>query len=264
VGLKLAALYPEARFAVLPSDHIILKEQVFVDKMLAAFEFAASQQALVTLGIAPTRPDTGYGYIQFDQQDNAGVHAVKRFVEKPNLETAQSYLDTGGYLWNAGIFVWSAQVLISGLKSHAPDVISVLNQDPEFFNTPAEQDYINRVYPLTPSISIDYALLEKADNVFTIPADIGWSDLGTWASLYTELPDDAQGNVVTHATSMLYNTTDCLVRGHNAGKLIVIKDLHDFIVIDTESVLLIHPKSKEQEIKAVTADVKSAHGERFI
>jgi mannose-1-phosphate guanylyltransferase len=263
LGLKLRSLDPEANFAVLPSDHLIMKEDVFEERMRRAFAFTAANEAIVTLGIQPVRPDTGYGYIKFDNEIAPEIHPVERFVEKPNLATAKEYVTDGGYLWNAGIFVWKATTLLAGLETNAAEVLEVLNPGLPFFNTDREQAFINTAYPRTPNISIDYALLEHAKNVFTIPADMGWSDLGTWASLYAESVADENGNVVVGAEQQLYDVQDCLIRT-KTGKLVVIKDLHNYIIVDTDDVLLIHPKHKEQEIKAVTADVKSGWNETFL
>ena len=181
-ALRLRAANPDAVFVTAPSDHIILKEETFLQKITEAFEYVESINAIVTLGIQPTRPDTGYGYIEVADTDHAEakkIYKVASFKEKPNVDIAQSYLDAGNYLWNGGIFIWKAEDLINSFKLNAPDIINVLTEDESKFATPDEQSYIDRVYPNTPSISVDYAILEKADNVYTVPADIGWSDLGT-------------------------------------------------------------------------------------
>lgn len=259
--LKINASNPDGVFAVLPSDHVIEKEQAFINKLEQAFDFATNNPAIVTLGIAPTRPDTGYGYIKKDnQQEEAhrseGVFKVERFTEKPDTKTAQQYVDSGDYVWNAGIFIWSVSTVLANFANNAPDIITVLNQHPEKYNTSEEQIYIDQVYPLTESISVDYALLERSDQVYTIPADIGWSDLGTWNSLYEYLEKDEHGNVVQANAVHLDNVQDSYIRAANE-RVIVIKGLEDFIVVDEPGALLIYPKSLEQEIKGVVKKVTS-------
>lgn len=252
-ALHLEATNPNAVFGVLPADHVILKEDLFVQKMQQALEYASATEAIVTLGIQPTRPDTGYGYIQYKGNQEAGenpIYPVARFAEKPDLETAEQYLRSGDYFWNAGIFIWSVATLLQAFQQHAQDITTVLEQDKGKFGTAAEQAYINQVYPQTPSISVDYAILEKAKNVHTIPADIAWSDLGTWASLHDYLQQKEGENVIQANQYSLNQVHNCFIRVP-AEKLIVVKGLEDFIVIDEDNVLLIYPKSDEQEIKKV-------------
>ena len=250
MALKIAQKDPDASFAVLPSDHVILKEEAYRKKLLDAFSFAESHDSLVTLGIAPTRPDTGYGYINYlSEAISEGVYKVKAFKEKPDAQTAESYLQSGNYLWNAGMFVWSVSSILSSFRKNAPSITEVLSQDLSAFNTDKEQSYIDKVYPQTENISIDYAILERADNVFTIPADIGWSDLGTWNSLHAYLTSDTD-KVTVGKNIHLIDCADIMVMSNN-DKAIVIKGLKDYIVIDENKALLIYPKSKEQEIKEV-------------
>lgn len=275
-AFKLAALDPEANFVIAPSDHIVLKENVFLEKIQLALDFAATNEALVTLGIQPSRPDTGYGYIQMEQipvsswrvaggETSAvpGIFKVKRFTEKPDPESARQFVESGEYLWNAGIFVWNVQSILSAFGEYAPDIYDILQQGNGLWNTPGEQDFIDSVYPSTPSISVDFAIMEKASNVFTVPAEFGWSDLGTWASLYSECPKDEQGNVLQGDHILALDVKDCLVRTPK-DKLVVLKDLRDYIVVDEGDALLVYPKSKEQEIKAVTALVKARFGGKYL
>ncbi len=237
----------DASFAVLSSDHIILYEDVFVTAMNHAFDFCEQRDCLFVLGIKPTRPDTGYGYIQFENNGDEMKKAIA-FKEKPDLATAQQYLAEGCYMWNAGIFVWSNKSLISAFEKYTTNIIDVLNENPRKFNTSGEQDYIDEVYPLTEKISIDYAIMEKADNIYTSIADIGWSDLGTWASLY-ELSDKGQnGNVLQSDSALIIDTHNSIIKVKD-GKKTMIKGLSDYIVIDEENALLIYPKANEQEIK---------------
>ncbi len=252
-----------ANFIVAPSDHIILNENNFIDTIKTGLDFTAENDALLTLGIQPNRPDTGYGYINYDKAGKGRVHRVVKFTEKPDLETAKSFLASGDYLWNAGIFVWSSQAILKAFREYAPQIFDVLAEGKDAYNTPGEATFINENYPKTDKISIDYAILEKADNVYTIPSEFGWSDLGTWASLHAELDKDEDQNVVTGGQAICYDSKNCLVRVPK-GKLVVLKDMDDYIVVDEEDVLLIFPKSKEQEIKAVTQQLKENGAEGFL
>jgi len=253
-ALRLQAMNPDAIFVTAPSDHVILKEQAFLDRIKEAFSFVEQNKAIVTLGIAPTRPDTGYGYIQMQDSDADGPRSVSSFREKPNLETAKEYLEDGSYLWNAGIFVWKASELLKSFDKNEPEITRILSQDVSLYNTPEEQAYIDQVYPDTPRISVDYAILERADNVYTIPADIGWSDLGTWNSLHAYLDKDDNQTVTLGAKTHLIDTSNSIVRT-DSDKVVVIKGLDNYIVVDEPGALLIYPKSDEQEIKQVVRDV---------
>lgn len=247
-AFKLHNLNPDANFVVAPSDHVILKEDAFVSNLKKALAFTAQKEAIVTLGIQPTRPDTGYGYINYQTEAIEGdIHKVVRFREKPDLSTAKEYIASGDYLWNAGIFVWSTQTVLNAFKTLAPTIHEILLAGQEYYNTSEEQAFIDQAYPTTPSISVDYAILEKSPNVYTIPSDIGWSDLGTWASLHAEQDKDASGNVVqglAHNT----NVSNSLIRMPK-GKLAVVNGLDNYIIVDEGDVLLIWPKGEEQGIK---------------
>lgn len=253
-ALKVKSFNAKGVMAVLPSDHVILKENVFVDKLKMAFKNAEEENRIITLGIQPTRPDTGYGYIEVDK--NQGLSEIKKvtqFKEKPNHEVAQKYLDEGNFVWNAGIFIWSVETILGSFIQYAPQILEVLTEDMTAYNTNKEQSYIDKVYPNTENISVDYAILERSTNVYTIPADIGWSDLGTWNSLYSYLDKDANQNVL-NGKIVASNTKDCFVKA-NSNKLLVIDGLEDYIIIDEKDVLLIYPKSKEQEIKQVRKSI---------
>jgi len=262
-AFKLAALDPDANFIIAPSDHVILKEGIFLEKVSQALDFAANHDALITLGIQPSRPDTGYGYIQFGEEVGADIRKVLRFTEKPNLETARQFLDTGEYLWNAGIFVWSVRSILAAYEQLSPEIFHILEQGTGLYNTPEEADFIQENYPTTPNISVDFAIMEKAYNVYTIPAEFGWSDLGTWGSLHAECPKDAYDNVLQGDRILALDVDNCLVRAP-AHKLLVLKDLSDYIVVDEGDVLLIYPKSKEQEIKQITGLVKARFGLEYL
>jgi mannose-1-phosphate guanylyltransferase len=264
-AFKLHALDPLANFIIAPSDHIILKEEAFLQQIQKALAVTAKEEVLVTLGIAPTRPDTGYGYIKYDveKQPALGVFKVDEFKEKPSLAVANQYLAAGNYLWNAGIFVWRASTVLSSFEEHAPDIYDILGRGRSKYNSDKEQDFINKHYPDTPSISVDYAIMENAKNIYTIPSDIGWSDLGTWASLHAESPKDEHRNSLAGNDALLENVEDCLVRLPK-GKTLVARDLDDYIIVDEDDVLLIYPKSKEQDIKAVTRELKEWQGGRLV
>ncbi len=261
-ALKLASLDPNANMVVAPSDHLILKEDAFLEQIKKALDFASENDALLTLGIKPTRPDTGYGYIHFDEGQN-GVNPVKAFKEKPDLAKAKEYVASGDYLWNAGIFIWSVKSVLKAFENYANEIYKILSEDNSAYNTSSEQAYIDRVYPTTPSISIDYAIMEKADNVFTLPSDIGWSDLGTWGSLHAESKKDADNNVILAEKVILAEAKNNMIRLPK-GKLAVIKGLEDFIIIDEGDVLLIYPKSEEQEIKQVRKEIENKIGEEYL
>ena len=263
-AFRLYSENPNANFVVAPSDHIILKEQVFADKINLGLQFVAEHDVLLTLGIQPTYPNTGYGYIHFDEKQTP-ISRVYQFTEKPSLEEAELFVERGNYLWNAGIFIWSAQTILEAFQTHAPKIHQILEKGATLYATQAEQEFINAHYPSTPNISIDYAILEKASNIYTLPADIGWSDLGTWRSLYNEAEKDEQGNVVTAEQKNLVwcvDTQRCLVRTPRE-KLVVVKDLKDYIIVDEQDVLLVYPKQKEQEIKTLAQKIKSKIGKRF-
>lgn len=246
-ALHIDAIAPNSTFAVLPSDHVIIKEDKYIELLGIAFLSASSRNAIITLGIDPTRPDTGYGYIKYQESDEI-VKKVEKFVEKPNLNTALEYLRDGHYLWNAGMFVWNTTTILSLFREHSPQIINVLQKECDVFGTNREQEYIDRVFPLTEKISIDYAILEKADCVYTIPADIGWSDLGTWASLYDYKTPDAHNSVLI-GNQIATEDVDKLMVYSSTGRKILVRGLHNFIVVDDHEGLLIYPKDKEQELK---------------
>ncbi|MFB6457658.1 mannose-1-phosphate guanylyltransferase [Chitinophaga sp. Hz27] len=260
---KLAAMNPDANMVVAPSDHFILYEDIFIENIRKGLAAAAQQPYLVTLGISPTRPDTGYGYIKYDKTGTDGVHKVIQFTEKPNLEKAQEFLASGEYVWNGGIFIWNVKTALDAFRHHAPAIYDLFAAGNNQYNTDQEQHFINQEYPKSPNISIDYAIMEKADNVYTIPADFGWSDLGTWASLYDVAEKNEQENVSSAPDIQLQDTYNSIIH-LPAGKLGVIRGLKDYIVVDDGDVLLIYPKQDEQEIKKVTEILKNQNLEKFL
>lgn len=262
-AFKLAGLDPDANMIVAPSDHIVLQEETFRQKIRQALEFASANDSLVTLGIKPSRVDAGYGYIQFERAAENGVFKVARFTEKPDRQTAAQFVKSGEYLWNAGIFVWSLKSVLDAFQNLSPEIYQILAQGRSQYNTPEEQGFMEKYYPTTPEISVDFAIMEKAKNVYTIPSEFGWSDLGTWASLHAECPKDSHGNVLQGNAILVMETSDCLVRAPK-DKLVVVKDLNDYIIVDEPDVLLIYPKSKEQEIKQVRTAVNTRFGEIYL
>ena len=260
-AFKLQALDPEANMVVAPSDHLILDEASFIHNLEVALDYADAHDALITLGIEPTRPDIGYGYIRFAPGDGK-VKKVLQFTEKPPLEQAQAYLASGDYLWNAGIFVWKAGRVLEAFERHAGEIHRILQAGAGAYNTDQEQAFIDEHYPTTPSISVDYAIMEKADNVDTMPSNFGWSDLGTWASLHANTPKDSYGNHIQAENALTEEVTNCLIRLPK-DKLLVARGLEDFIVVDEGDVLLIWPKDQEQAIKPMTQQLHQRFGERY-
>ena len=252
---------PEARMIVAPSDHLVMKEDVFVEVVNTALDQASETGHLVTLGIKPSRPDTGYGYIQFGQAQNAAkpdVRPVRNFTEKPNLETAEQFLASGDYYWNSGIFIWTLKSIDDAFAAYLPAVRSRFEDHAAVWGTPAEADVIAPVYDGCENISIDYGIMEKAPEVSVVLADFGWSDLGTWGSLYTHLEHDAQGNGVVGNQVMLYECSGNVVRVPD-DKLVVLRGLDNYIVVQTDQCLLVTPKKDEQGIKQIVGDVKAKY-----
>ncbi|EDM34769.1 putative mannose-1-phosphate guanylyltransferase [Pedobacter sp. BAL39] len=261
-SFKLNAINPDANIVVAPSDHFILYEDVFIEKIQQALDYTKQHEALVTLGVNPTRPDTGYGYIKYAEESEGGIHKVVRFTEKPSLEKAEAFLSEGNYVWNAGIFIWKASSILASLQRYVEEIHTLFNKGNELYNTADEQAFIDEHYPTAPSISIDYAIMEQAENVYTIPADFGWSDLGTWASLYEAAPKNEENNVVSATQANIRDTSNSIIHINN-DKLAIIRGLDNFIVVDEGNALLIYPKTHEQEIKEVVNQMSISFGERF-
>lgn len=264
ISFKIMQNNPEATLIIAPSDHLILDNIAFQETCKKAIEFVENKNALITLGIKPTYPNTGYGYVQHEAeavQDN--VYKVKTFTEKPNLELAKTFLLSGDFLWNAGIFIWKVSTIIKNFEIHQSDIYELFATDKEKLNTYDEKEAIERIYPLCSSISIDYAIMEKADNVYVIPSSFGWSDLGTWGSTYDNLEKDYLGNAIAGDKVMVIDSTQCMISAPHE-KLLVLQGLNDFIVIDTNDVLLICKKEKEQEIKEYLAEVKREIGDKYL
>jgi mannose-1-phosphate guanylyltransferase len=264
ISFKLAQMNPDAKCIVAPSDHLILEEERFQSIALEALDFVDNIKALATLGIQPTHPNTGYGYIQFEGLEVAkDVYKVKTFTEKPDLEIAKSFLASGDFLWNAGIFAWKISNILTAFEKYQPEMFELFDQEKLHFNTPAENAAIQKIYPQCTNISIDIAIMEKANNVYVIPASFGWSDLGTWNSAYENMEKDYLGNAVASDNVIVIDATKCMVNSPK-GKLVVLQGLDDFIVVDTKDVLLICSRDKEQSIKEYVAEVKRNKGDKYI
>lgn len=261
-SFKINELNPSAKIIVAPADHLILNELVFLDKLQQALLFTEDNDVLVTLGITPTRPDTGYGYINYSKQDDKGVHKVIRFLEKPDLDNAKAFVASGDYLWNAGIFIWSVGSILAALAKYSQDIFSLFEKGKIHYNNESEQSFVRENYPLSANISIDYAIMEKAENVYTIPGDFGWSDLGTWSSLYEVMEKDSNNNTFSGYANTLPETTNCLIQIPK-DKVAVIKGLDNYIVVDDGKVLLIYPKNEEQHIKEISKVIVTACGDEF-
>lgn len=258
---------PEARVVVAPSDHIILKEEIFLDNIRTALQAASEHNWLLTLGIKPSRPDTGYGYIQFSDGEvypkDPQIRKVKTFTEKPDLDLAKTFLKCGDFLWNSGIFIWSLKSIMQAFESYLPEVDTLFKKGIGKYGTSDEKDFITATYLVCKSISIDYGVMEKAPNVFVLEADFGWSDLGTWGSLYENRDQDENANAVVGKNVMMYDSTHCIVNMPN-DKLVVLEGLNDYIVVESENVLLVCKKADEQLIRQFVNDVRLEKGEKFV
>lgn len=258
---------PKAVTVVTPSDHLVKKEDTFVKAIISCFEKAAHQDCLITLGIKPTRPDTGYGYIQFigsDKPENdKRIHKVKTFTEKPNHEMAGFFMESGDFLWNSGIFVWSTDSILNAMEKHDPELANVFKEGWDVYNTGNETPFIERAYSTCKNISIDYSVMEKAQNVYVRSSIFGWSDLGTWGSLYSHINKDEHGNALVGKNIITYDSKNCIVQVPRE-KLVVLQGLEDYIVVESEGILMICKKQDEQQIRNFVNDVKVKKGEKFV
>jgi mannose-1-phosphate guanylyltransferase len=264
ISHKLLKLNPDANLICAPADHIILEPENFKKICEDALKFTSNIKALVTLGIKPTHPNTGYGYIQYEPMSvSDNVFKVKTFTEKPDLQLAKTFLASGDFLWNAGIFVWQVKNIVAAFEKLLPELNELFEAEKASFNTPTEQEAIDRIYPQCVNISIDYGIMEKADNVYIIPSSFGWSDLGTWGSAYDNLSKDYLENAVAGDNVVVIDATKNMVHADNK-KLVLLQGLDDFIVVDTKDVLMICRKDKEQEIKEYVAEIKRSKGDKFL
>ena len=260
---KIASKNPDATIIVLPADHLILNESRFKEKINTAIQLASENDYLVTLGITPTRPDTGYGYIQYLPTEKANYYKVKTFTEKPNLEIAQTFLESGDFLWNAGIFIWNVKTILKSFNKFLPEMVQQFNSCE--YNNHKEENCIEIIYPKLSKISIDNGILEKANNVYVIPADLGWSDLGTWTSVYENAEKNEDNNAINSKNILSYKSKGNIVMLKNKNKAAIIDGLENYIIVDTDKALLICPRDNDQEIKNYVNDLKNIKkGERFM
>ena len=257
------AIHPNAKMMVAPSDHLIINEEKFRQSVMDAFDFIEKHDALVTMGIKPSRPETGYGYIQVGDRIEGNFSAVKTFTEKPNEELAQVFLASGEFFWNSGMFFWSADSIIQALNNYAPEINAVFEMGLKFFGTKQEKEFINNNFEACPSISIDFAVMEKAPNVFVETVDFGWNDLGTWRSLYDHSPKNREGNVTQNCKALMFNSHNNIV-AIKGDKLVVASGLEGYIVADVDDALLIVPLEEEQKIKLYVNEVKSKFGDKYL
>lgn len=264
---KIHKINPKAITIVAPSDHLITKEDTFVKAINSCFAKAEKEDCLVTLGIKPTRPDTGYGYIQFIESDkkekDKRIYKVKTFTEKPDHDMAKFFMESGDFLWNSGIFIWSTESITKAMETHDPELANVFKEGWDDYNTKNEAAFIKKAYNTCKNISIDYSVMEKAKNVYVRSSIIGWSDLGTWGSLYTHLKHDDNKNAIVGKNVMQYDCNNCIVQVPK-NKLVVLQGLEDYIVVESEDVLMICKKQDEQQIRNFVNDVKVQKGENYV
>jgi mannose-1-phosphate guanylyltransferase len=264
---KIQTINPEANIIVAPSDHHIQKEDEFLEQVKKGLEFAGFNDALLTLGITPDRPETGYGYIQIESNDigtnEDKLYKVKTFTEKPDLQLAKIFLESGEFFWNSGIFIWSLKSILKAFETHLSTVSELFKKGSKLYGTADEIPFLNKTYSECQNISIDYGIMEKANNVYVLCSDFGWSDLGTWGSLYDSRSKDIQGNVVSGENVMLYNSKNCIVN-MPSEKLVVLQGLDGYIVVESEGILLVCKRDDEQQIRQFVNDVRMNKGEDFV
>ncbi len=257
---------PNAIMVVAPSDHLIIEEDKFIKTISKAIEFTAQKEALLTIGIKPSRPETGYGYIQTEKNEDKAIpnlFKVKTFTEKPNLELARVFIESGEFYWNSGIFIWSLQAINKAFQRHLPEVQSLFEGIYDQFGTPQESSAVSSVYSQCRNISIDYGILEKSENVFVICSEFGWSDLGTWGSLYQNSEKDEAGNATSGGNLMMYDVKNSIINVPS-DKLVVLQGLEDYIVVESDNILLICRRDQEQSIKTFQNNVLVEKGDKYI
>lgn len=264
---KIQQINPNANIVVAPSDHIVLKEDIFTDVINTALNASENSDCLITLGIRPSRPDTGYGYIQYNEKvkhpNENKISVVKTFTEKPALEMAKQFLESGDFLWNSGIFIWSLKSIMKAFENHLPEIDDVFKEGMEFYNTQNESLFIKNAYTVCKSISIDYGIMEKSSNVYVMPADFGWSDLGTWGSLFETREKNSDNNTIVGKNVLAYDVKNCIVNIPHE-KLVVLQGLEDYIVVESDNILLVCKKTEEQQIRQFVNDVKMEKGDKFV
>lgn len=253
-ALKIKSKNKNAVMVVAPSDHFIEDETEFLKNLEAAFDFCQKQDALMTLGIKPSDPNTGYGYIEY-KKSTEPIKKVEAFKEKPNKDNAIKFIEQGNYLWNAGIFIWSVSAILKAFDDNLSEMKVLLEQGTHVYNTNDEAKFIDETYPQCENISIDYGVMEKADNVWVLPVDFGWNDLGTWGSLYQKLSKDNQANAIVNANALCIDASQNMIRTEPKKK-VIIQGLSDVIVVETNDTILICPKDHDQAIKQISAQAK--------
>ena len=261
-ALKIQKMNPNAVMVVAPSDHWIEDEKAFEEDIKTCFDKCAGEPVLCTLGIRPTFPNTGFGYIEYEKESDAQLKKVSQFREKPDYETAKEFLEQGNFLWNAGIFMWSVETIVNAFKTYQPSQYELFEQGIACYNTSDEAAFIQENYAKAENISIDYAILEQSQSIFTLPAAFDWNDLGTWGALYEKLDKDDSDNAVVNSRTLLNNSKGNMIRTAK-DKIVVVDGLEDYIIVDKEEVLLIYPKTKQQDIKKVLGEVKEQFGEQY-
>ena len=264
-NFRISRKNPDAKIVVAPSDHLIMNEEQFLRSVVQGLEFVTQNEALLTLGIVPSRPETGYGYIQSIEKEVKGYESlslrkVKTFTEKPDLKLAKVFLNSGDFFWNAGIFFWSLNSIMSSFETHLPEIHALFKEGEEHYGTDREESFIHETYSNCRNISIDYGVMEKADNVFVLVSDFGWSDLGTWGSLYEQLAGDAYNNSVTGKHVFMYESSGNIVNVQD-DMLVVLQGLEDYIVVQNEKIILVCKREDEQKIKQYVTDIKTEIGE---
>lgn len=260
---RIKAVNSDANIVVAPSDHLILKEDDFINDIRKGLSFVSQKPVLLTLGIKPTRPETGYGYIQVSDIQESGIHKVKAFTEKPDFEIAKKFVSSGEFVWNSGIFIWNVNTIISAICNYLPDISMRFENGKSVFNTPDEKSFIDECFPFCPNVSIDYGVMEKADNVYVNISNFGWSDLGTWGALHEMSEKDEYNNSSVKCKTLFVESYDNII-ATNDEKLVVVQGLEDYIVAESDKVLLICKKSEEQRIKHFVTDVKFRYGDEYV
>jgi mannose-1-phosphate guanylyltransferase len=261
---KIKQRVSDAAMIVGPSDHYIGEEAQFINTARHGLAQASEHQYLITLGIKPSRPDTGYGYIQFDEDKYwEGVHKVKTFTEKPDEKLAKRFIESGDFLWNSGIFIWHVDAILQAFAKHAPEIHELFGREPEAWDSDREAEFVKETYSLCPSISIDYAVMEKAQNVYVIPAQFAWSDIGTWNSLYSVVEKDAHRNVVLAEEAIVRHSQRNICFVSDNTRLVALNGVEDLIVVEADGLLLVAHRHQEQEVRNLVNEIKAQYGEKF-
>lgn len=260
---RIRSVNPEANVIVAPSDHLIMNEDEFIADIKRGLDFVEKNPVLLTLGITPNKPETGYGYIQVNEREKGGIHKVKAFTEKPDYEIAKKFVESGEFVWNSGIFLWSINSIMDAFDKFLPDISNKFNEGKDLFNTPKEKEFIDSSFPFCPNVSIDYGVMEKAENVYVNISNFGWSDLGTWGSLHEISEKDENNNANLNCKTLFVDSSDNIV-AMNEDKLVVLQGLNDYIIAESDNVLLICKKSEEQRIKHFVTDVKFRFGDEYV